>query len=358
MLVNRSDYDDVPYRVLIVDDDAQQRSLQKEILSGSQYCIYEASNGLEAISLLKKYEIDVVLLDKNMPGLNGDEVSRYIRVNLKKSFLPIIIVTGNHQHDELVASLNAGATDFISKPYNTKELLARLSSAANNKRLTDQLDSAESVLFALARMVEAKDGNTGEHCNRLEHSAAVFGESLGLDCKQVQALRRGGVLHDIGKLAIPDRILLKEGPLNEEEWGVMRKHTEIGAMLCSSLKSMEMTVPIIRYHHERWNGSGYPDGLIGEEIPFLARVFQIVDIFDAMTNERPYKNSYPIPKAIELFEKEVEKGLLDPYLVDKFIGILNTRPDDLLLPAGQNTDLGGDIFGNIVQAFRTNAVSL
>lgn len=273
-----------PYRVLIVDDDPVSRRLEQEILDAPNYLVTEASSGQAALDALREHSFDVVLLDKRMPGMDGDEVCRRIRGELGLSMLPILMVTGDGDIDNLTRSLAAGATDFVRKPYDPTELLARLDSAVSRKRLTDQLDSAEAMLFALARMVEAKDGTTGDHCSRLSHNGVVLGQALGLDAEELMALRRGGVLHDIGKLGIPDSILLKPGKLTDEEWVIMRQHVDIGARIVGDLKSMRMTVPIIRHHHERWDGSGYPDGLRGQDIPLLARIFQVVDIYDALTH--------------------------------------------------------------------------
>ena len=323
----------VPFEVLIVDDDIAHRTLEKEILSGQQYRVSEADNGENALSLIRQHDYDVVLLDKRMPGIDGDQVCARIRQELGLQLLPVIMVTGTNSNEDLVRSMDAGASDFIRKPYNPMELLARVNAAASHKRMTDQLDSAESMLFALARMVEAKDEYTGDHCTRLSHASVVFGKTLGLTEAQLIALRRGGVLHDIGKLGIPDSILLKQGKLTDEEWVIMREHTTIGARLCEGLKSMSLTVPIIKYHHERWDGTGYPDGLKGKDIPLLARVFQIVDIYDALVSERPYKKPFSHEKVISIFEEEKEKGWRDPDLVEIFLKILRERPEYLVVPS-------------------------
>lgn len=337
----------VPYRVLIVDDQPQHRTLEKEVLLSPGYEVCEAGSGFEALTALEENDFDVVLLDKYMPGMDGDEVCYRIRNDLNLPLLPIIMITGSADQNDLVKSMRVGATDFMHKPYSPLELVARVSAAASHKRLLDQLDSAESLLFALARMVEAKDENTGDHCSRLAHGSVVFGTALGLNEEQLLALRRGGVLHDIGKLGIPDSILLKNGPLTDEEWVLMRQHTVIGARLCSGLNSMKLTVPIIRHHHERWDGSGYPDGLKGEEIPYLARIFQIVDVYDALASVRPYKPAWPHEKIIAAMEEETRKGWRDPELMAVFLDILHKRPEDLLLPEN-SVDLGAQIFADIM----------
>jgi putative two-component system response regulator len=339
----------VPYRVLVVDDDPHHRMLVREILAPPNYALSEAENGQQALNQLTGDDFDVVLMDKRMPGMDGDRACQMIRQQLGNRLLPILMVTGSTGIDDLTTSLQAGADDFIRKPYAPMELCARVDTAAQRKRLTDQLDNAESLLFALARMVEAKDSNTGDHCSRLAHSAVSFGRQLGLGEVELQALRRGGVLHDIGKLAIPDAILLKQGPLNDAEWEAMRQHSIVGVQLCSSLKSMSTTLDIIRHHHERWDGSGYPDGLAGEAIPLLARVFQLCDIHDALAHSRPYKKALPLEKVLAILQEEAEQGLLDPQLAAIFIDILRTRPALLRHDMDRSDDdLGAGLYQRLV----------
>ncbi len=323
--------DKSPYQVLIVDDEAEQRVLERDILDSDIFNVVETVNGSEAIKIIKEQEFDVVLLDRHMPGMSGDEVCRHIREIDGDHFLPIIMITGDAPDFVMHKNLRGYANDYIRKPYSPVELIARVKSAAMLKRKTDQLESIESILYSLARMVEAKDGETGDHCSRLVHICTVFGEALGLDKQDITALRRGGVLHDIGKIGIPDRILLKKGSLDENEMHVMRQHVLIGYELCQSLKSLRSTLPIIKHHHERFNGSGYPCGLAGNDIPLLARIFQIADIYDALTNERVYKKAFSLEKTIAIFEEETKKGWRDPELVSVFFEILQKRPDDLIL---------------------------
>ena len=336
-----------PYHVLIVDDDPVHRALEREILDSSKYIVSEASSGPQALQLLSERSFDVVLLDKRMPGMDGDEVCRRIRGELDLGMLPILMVSGNSDLDNLTLSLAAGATDFVRKPYDPVELVARIDAAVSHKRLTDQLESAESMLFALARMVEAKDGTTGDHCTRLSHNGVVLGKAMGLGPHELMALRRGGVLHDIGKLGIPDSILLKPGPLTEAEWAIMRGHVEIGARLVGGLKTMRLTVPIIACHHERWDGTGYPKGLRGQEIPLLARIFQMVDIFDALSHARPYKPAMSRNEVIAVLQDEAKRGWRDPELTAVFLDIVQNRPHELDVPATTHDDLGLSLLNDI-----------
>ncbi len=313
---------EAPYKILIVDDDDKQRLLHTNILCQPDFITFEAADGEQAISILKQNKFDLVLMDKCMPGIDGDETCRRIRNDLNLKLLPVIMVTGSVGKEHAIKSINAGANDFIVKPFSVDELTSRVKSFAENKRLTDSLDSAENLLFTIAKFVEARDKNTHNHCERVTHLVTVFGKKLNLNKMQITALRRGGIIHDIGKIAVPDSVLLNEGEFTEDDWNQIRQHPVIGEQLLSELKSMESVLPIVRSHHERWDGTGYPDALKGEEIPYLARVFQFADIYDALAHKRSYKKAFPLQKIIKIFEQETAKGWRDPQLSKVFISML------------------------------------
>ncbi len=326
-------------KVLVVDDDAMTSEIESDILTRENFKVVVCSDGYSALQKLREEDFDVVLLDRQMPGMDGVEVCRKIRNELGNLLIPIIMVTGQTERQSLVDSLDSGATDFVKKPFDPVELVARVRAASHQKNLTDQLDSAESMLFTLARMVEAKDECTGNHCSRLSRISLKFGERLGLNDACLIALEQSGVLHDIGKLGIPDYILNKPGKLTDEEMAIMRTHTMIGFHLCEGLNSLRLTLPIIRHHHERWDGSGYPDGLAGEDIPIIARAFQLADIYDALRNQRPYKLAFSLDKTIGIIEDEAASGLLDPHLTVKFIEFVRESSADLD-SMDDNIDLG------------------
>lgn len=338
-----------PYQVLVVDDMATNRTMVRAVLEPEGCVVVEAGSGEAALELLGEREFDAVLLDVIMPGMDGFEVCRHLRQELGLDLVPVIMLTSLGSPDDVAMGLESGATDFVTKPYNSIELVARVKSSVHQKRLTDRLDDTESVLFALARMVEAKDQDTRDHCDRLSHMAVVFGQALGCGFEELDALRRGGILHDIGKLGVPDSVLLKEGPLTDNEWTLMREHPVIGARLCQPLRTMGKTVDIIHYHHEKWDGSGYPEGLQGEAIPWLARIFQIVDVYDALTTARPYKAAFSREDALGILEEETAKGYWDPSLIERFLTIGRRMPERLELPEYGERGHGARIFNDIMK---------
>jgi putative two-component system response regulator len=337
-----------PYKVLAVDDDAAQLRLIQATLSEPKYQVALAADGRQAVERLHGEDFDAVLLDRSMPGMDGYAVLRYIRSTMDDPLLPVIVVAAQGGSDDVSQALGLGATDFLRKPYDPLELIARVDAAVAHKRLTDQLEDAESILFAQARMAEARDHHTGDHIARVARNALVFGHALGLPTNDLLVLRSGAVLHDIGKLGIPDAVLLKPGRLNDAEWAVMKNHTVIGELLVSGMRRMQPASEIIRSHHERWDGSGYPDGLHGEAIPLLARVFQLVDIHDALVYARPYKAALSIVEVGRILREETARGWRDPQLTSVFLDLLQRRPHDLEPRSGELEDLGQSIFNDIV----------
>lgn len=303
--------------ILIADDIESNRELLTEILSAERYRIVHAQDGEEAMQLLEEGEVDLALLDVMMPGRSGFAVCRALKSNPDTRLIPVVMVTSLLASEDRMQGIESGADDFINKPVNKEELLARVRSLLKLKQFTDELEHAENVLFALALSIEAKDPYTEGHCDRLAESSEALAKRLGLSDEELIALRRGGVIHDIGKVAVPDQILLKPGPLTPEERKVMQQHTVVGAGICSPLKSFRSVLPIIRHHHEKIDGSGYPDGLKGDAIPLTARILQTVDIYDALTTDRPYRKALAPEQAFVVMREEVNKGWWDGALVDE-----------------------------------------
>jgi putative two-component system response regulator len=237
--------------------------------------------------------------------------------------IPVILLTSLNSDADRIHGIMCGADDFLNKPVNKHELLARAHSLLRLKHFTDELDNAEHVLFSLALSIEAKDPYTEGHCDRLSKYSVALGEKLGLSEELRVALRRGGLVHDIGKLAVPESILLKPGALTPEERKIMEKHTIDGERICTPLRSFRHVLPIIRHHHEKWDGSGYPDGLKGEQIPLTARILQVTDIYDALTTDRPYRKALAQGKAFAILHEEVKRGWWDGAILEEFEAVVH-----------------------------------
>jgi putative two-component system response regulator len=284
--------------VLAVDDGAANRELIAAYLSGIDCEIRLADDGRTALDIIETDPPDLVLLDVQMPGMDGYEVCRRIKLMPRGRLLPVVMITALNHSSDRVAALEAGADDFMSKPVERAELAARVRSALRLKALYNTLDSAEQVIFSLAAAVEAKDAFTERHTQRVGESGRYLGRRIGLPESALDALYRGGIIHDIGKIGVPDAILLKPGPLNEIETARMREHVSIGEAIVRPLQSAASILPIIRHHHERYDGRGYPDGLRGCEIPRLARIVSLCDAFDALVNDRPYRARLSTDEAV------------------------------------------------------------
>ncbi len=305
-------------RVLVVDDHPSSRMTAVALLSVEGYDVIEADSGPAALEMVHSGNPDLILLDVMMPGMDGFEVCRCLKQDEHTRLTPIVFVTALDDRRSRLRGIEAGGDDFLTKPFDQLELSARVKSLIRQKRLNEDLDHAEQALFSIARTIESRDPNTGDHCERLVKRGQAFGEFLGLPRNEVRDLMWGGYLHDIGKIGTPDAVLLKPGRFTAEEWEIMQQHVLIGERICQPLRTMRGVVPIIRHHHERWDGSGYPDGLKGDQIPFLAQVFQLIDIYDALTSERPYKKAFTPEEALTILDEETAKGWRNPALVNQF----------------------------------------
>ena len=303
--------------ILVVDDEPRNVKLLEGLLSPLNYEVIKAYNGEEALSLVNKTSVDLVLLDIMMPKMDGYEVCRRLKSSEQTRLIPVIMVTALHDMDAKVKGIEAGADDFLPKPVNKIELRARTQSLVNSKKLNDKMTSVENVLFSLANAVEAKDSYTQGHTQRVADMAVLIGKKMSLPEDEINALRVGGVLHDIGKIGIPREILNKPGPLSEDEWTIMKQHPTIGHKICLPLKrTLGHALDMIQHHHEKLDGSGYPDGLTDNEIPTVARIMAVVDIYDALITDRPYRKGMAREKALSILKEEADEGKLDKRVVD------------------------------------------
>ncbi len=316
-----------PASILIADDDETSARFLKRLLTREGHNVSIVQSGDAVLSSCASHPPDLVLIDLVEPEGRGFEVCRELKENTATRFIPVVIVTSLSDKQDKLQGIDAGADDFVSKPFDSAELHARIRSLVRLKRYTDDLESAEAVLLGLGATIEARDPCTRGHCQRLAGYATSLGRSLGLDESDLSALERGGFLHDIGKIAVPDAVLLKEGKLDPQESRVMREHPIVGDALCAGLRSLNSVRPIVRHHHERLDGSGYPDGLKHAEVPLLAQIVSIVDVFDALTTERPYRDARPQGEAFDVLSSEASKGWRDRALVDAFAQVLEDKPD-------------------------------
>ena len=316
-------------RILVVDDQPSIAGLMSQLLTIRGYDVITACNAEQAEAEVRRQPPDLILSDVMMPGKSGYEFCRGLKENPATRLIPFVLITGLSDSNDKVRGIEAGADDFLNKPVLAEELIARVKSLLRLKEFTDELETADSVLCTLGLIVEGRDPYTEGHCERLSVRAADLGRHLGMDPDSIVALRRGGYLHDLGKIAVPDEILKKGSDLTPAEWAVMKLHPITGENICKPLHSLSLVLPIIRHHHERRDGSGYPDGLQGEAIPVTARVLQVVDIFDALTSNRPYRRAATLSAALDVLQSEVRNGWWDPQIIRAFQEVVNlseTRP--------------------------------
>ncbi|MFZ3340743.1 MAG: HD domain-containing phosphohydrolase [Terriglobales bacterium] len=311
--------------ILVVDDHRLNADLLREMLQMRGYQASVVSSAADAEEQIRRVAPDLILLDVIMPGKTGYELCRELKDDPETRLIPIVMITGLNAHEDRLKAIEAGADDFLTKPISPEELFARVKSLMKLKEFTDELETAESVLCTLGLSVEARDPYTEGHCERLAQNASELGRHLNLEDECIVALRRGGYLHDLGKIGVPDEILKKGSNLTPAEWEIMKRHPVTGEAICRPLKSLRLVLPIIRFHHEHSDGSGYPDGLKAADIPLLPRILQVVDIYDALRTARPYKPALSHEQTAITMREEAQAGLWDEDLVAEFFAMLDKR---------------------------------
>ena len=310
--------DDAAPLVLVIEDEPTQRTLLTRVLEREGYRVLGYADGERGMRAIVEHAPQLVLLDLNLPRMDGFEICRQRRADPLTATLPVMVITAHTAQEDMVAALDAGADDFLAKPVQQVELLARIRSAMRLRRAITSLERATQIVAALANAVEAKDLGLVHHCRWLAHHAARVGVHVGLRGEELEAVAYGALLHDVGKIGVPEHLLRKEGPLSDDEWTVMRRHPEIGERICRPLRASRAFAPIIRHHHERYNGRGYPDGLRGSEIPLGARIVAIADAYEAMVHGRPYQPAQAHDRAAEELRK-LRGAQFDPGLVPVFL---------------------------------------
>jgi putative two-component system response regulator len=309
--------------VLVVEDDTPVAFAIARVLRWAQFAVEIVADGQAALATVAERPPDLILLDWNLPKMRGLEVCEHLKRDPDTRLIPVVMLTAFNDPAHRLAAITAGADDFIARPFDPQQLSARILSLVRLKQYTDELESAESVIRSLAMTIEARDEATDGHCQRLSRYATALGAAIGLDSDALAALDRGGYLHDVGKIGIPDRVLLKPGRLTSPEYTLMQQHTIIGERLCGNLRSLTLVRPIVRSHHERIDGSGYPDGLRGDAIPLSAQIVGVVDTFDAITTTRPYRPARSFDQGRDELLNDVRAGKLNPELVTEFLRLVD-----------------------------------
>jgi putative two-component system response regulator len=309
-------------RILVADDEPISLKLISDILGHEGYAVIQARDGREALELAAQKPVDIMLLDINMPALSGLDVLERVRGSLMTRLLPVVLLTASGDAKDKRRAIDAGATDFINKPFESSDLVARVRSLLTLKFYTDEMDNAHDMLKVLIETIDARDRYTSTHSSRVAYYAQLLGQSIGLGDDVLTGLKQGAIMHDFGKIAIRDAVLLKPGKLTEEEFDHVKIHPVEGKRMLKNMRTMAPALPIIYHHHEKLDGSGYPDGLSDRAIPLPVRITSIADIFDALTTDRPYRSAYPTEEAFRIMLDEAKKGWWDLALVDHFRGVI------------------------------------
>jgi len=310
-------------KVLAVDDSKENLELIQALLSVAGYEVVTASNGEEALVVVEEESPDLILIDATVPNMNGFEVCTLLKSKEETRLLPVLLVTPVQETEYKIRGFEAGVDDFVHRPINSVELLARVRSLVRTKRLNDQLVNVENIILALATAIEAKDPYTEGHVDRVASYALSLGGEAGLAPWELQLLRKAAILHDVGKIGVNESVLLKPGSLSADEFNHMKSHTVIGERICRPLQQDRLILEVIRHHHERYDGKGYPDGLAGEDIPIAARIMAVVDAYDALTSDRPYRKRLSQEQAVQILKQEAGKQF-DPKIAIAFVSMLET----------------------------------
>jgi putative two-component system response regulator len=305
-----------PERILIVDDMPENLDVLTSFLEPEGYRIETASDGQEAVEKALASPPDLVLMDVSMPRLNGIDACRLLKADDRTRFVPVVIITAHGAREDRIAGIGAGCDDFLTKPVDLEELMARTRVLLRTKALVDELEAAENVLVSLATALEAKDLYTAGHSERVATYAEALGGAAGLSREERRNLKRAGLLHDIGKIGIPVAYLQKPGPLTLEEYAIVKQHPAIGFEICKPLRTMVDLLYLIRGHHERLDGKGYPDGLVAEAMPVALRCITVADVYDALTSDRAYRKAMSRDKAFQILRQEASVGMWDGPIID------------------------------------------
>jgi putative two-component system response regulator len=310
-------------RVFVVDDDPEIRRLLRKLLESTGYAVFEFESGTSALERLRSDPPDLVLLDLLLPDLSGHKVLEDIRADPATRLLPVVMLTGHATREEKIRAIREGVSDFLPKPFAPEELMPRVRSLVLMKQFADEHEHVEHVLLTLASLIDARDPFNAGHGGRVAEYADRIGQRLGLDPEALSDMRRGALFVDIGKIVIPHEILYKTTPLTPEERASIEEHSRVGYELLAPLKTMSRMVPIIRSHHEKLDGTGYPDGLFGDQIALPVRIVTVSDVFDALTTERPHRAAMKVPTAFEILKEGVAKGWWDPNIVRELLAAVD-----------------------------------
>jgi putative two-component system response regulator len=302
--------------ILVVDSDPVNCATWETLLLDQRYEVVAARTGETALTVCSDLQPDLVLLSYLLPDIKGLEVCRRLKAQPRNCLTPVVLLTSDGEGRCTSEAIEAGVDDFLGDPTMHWEALSRVHYLLQLKAYID--DRAKAEILSLAHSIDAEDAFRGGHSARVSNTAVRLGKSLGLSANDLEALRIGGLVHDIGKIGIPDAILSKPGPLAPDESEIIRGHPILGEQICAPLKSFRDALPLIRSHHERMNGTGYPDGLCGDEISLIVRLLQIVDICDALTSDRTYRQALSLPRALVVLYEEADRGWLDEALVSQF----------------------------------------